>query len=187
MGPMHPPWARYTTASSMAVGPQSGDFNDSNNNMGHQVWTAIPVHRPPAALPAMADNPRGRSRDRSRGVMDPEQRRRAQSKSPASRAPVPADSKDLSGGLTRKFREFGDAVRQRISRRSGAANITVNQDSVDGQLLKSNLKKKNNANSSGGSGGDETSCGNGTSSNLDTNNDNKKVHFNKFATVQMME
>jgi hypothetical protein len=118
--------------------------------------------------------------------MDPEQRRRAQSKSPA-RAPVPADSKDLSGGLTRKFREFGDAVRQRISRRSGAANITVNQDSVDGQLLKSNLKKKNNANSSGGSGGDETSCGNGTSSNLDTNNDNKKVHFNKFATVQMME
>merc|ERR1719266_2283978 len=144
MAPM-PPWARYTTASSMAAGPQSGDFNDTNNNMGHQVWTAIPIHRP-AAVPAMADNPRGRSRDRSRGVMDPEQRRRAQSKSPA-RAPVPAD-KDLSGGLTRKFREFGDAVRQRISRRSGTANITVNhnQDSPDGQLLKSNLKKKNNVN-----------------------------------------
>ena len=105
--------------------------------------------------------------------MDPEQRRRAQSKSPA-RIPV-ADKDNLSGGLTRKFREFGDAVRQRMSRKSGTANITVNQDE-GGQLLKSNLKKKN----------DETSCGNGTS-NLDTNNDNKKVHFNKFATVQMME
>merc|ERR1711879_930190 len=135
----------------------------------------------------MADNPRGRSRDRSRGAMDPEQRRRAQSKSPARHAAaaqpggIPhhtADHhhKDLSGGLTRKFREFGDAVRQRISRRSGTANITVNhnQDSPDGQLLKSNLKKKNNVNNSSGSGGDETGSGNGTSSsNLDTNNDNK--------------
>ena len=208
MAPM-PPWAhRYTTASSMvSAGPQSGDFNDSNNNMGHQVWAAIPVHRPamgPAGVPpaVMADNPRGRSRDRSRGAMDPEQRRRAQSKSPARHAAAAqpggmphhtADHhhhKDLSGGLTRKFREFGDAVRQRISRRSGTANITVNhnQDSPDGQLLKSNLKKKNNVNNSSGSGGDETSSGNGTSSsNLDTNNDNKKVHFNKFATVQMME
>merc|ERR1719367_1423994 len=118
--------------------------------------------------------------------MDPEQQRRAQSKGPARHAAaaqpggIPhhtADHhhhKDLSGGLTRKFREFGDAVRQRISRRSGTANITVNhnQDSPDGQLLKSNLKK-NNVNNSSGSGGDETSSGNGTSSsNLDTNNDN---------------
>ena len=172
MAPM-PPWARYTTATSLA--PPSGDFNDTNNNLG-QIWAAIPVHRGPpstATPPTMADNQRGRSRDRSRAQMDPEQRRRAQSKSPA-RIPV-TDKDNLSGGLTRKFREFGDAVRQRMSRKSGTANITVNQDE-GGQLLKSNLKKKN----------DETSCGNGTS-NLDTNNDNKKVHFNKFATVQMME
>ena len=169
-----PPWARYNPGTSMA--PPSGDFNDTNNNLG-QVWAAIPMHRPPPQgqpQPSHGDNPRGRSRDRSRGAIDPDQRRRAQSKSPA-RLPV-ADKSDLSGGLSRKFREFGDAVRQRISRKSGTANITVNQDDSGAQLLKSNLKKKN----------DETSCGNGNS-NLDTNNDNKKVHFNKFATVQMME
>lgn len=173
-----PPWARYTPGTSLA--PPSGDFNDTNNNLG-QLWAAIPMHRPPpqgqpVQPPHGVDNPRGRSRDRSRagGAIDPDQRRRAQSKSPA-RIPV-TDKSDLSGGLSRKFREFGDAVRQRISRKSGTANITVNQDESGAQLLKSNLKKKN----------DETSCGNG-SSNLDTNNDNKKVHFNKFATVQMME
>lgn len=169
-----PPWARYNPGTSLA--PPSGDFNDTNNNLG-QLWAAIPMHRPPPQgqpQPPHGDNPRGRSRDRSRGAIDPDQRRRAQSKSPA-RLPV-ADKSDLSGGISRKFREFGDAVRQRISRKSGTANITVNQDDSGAQLLKSNLKKKN----------DETSCGNGNS-NLDTNNDNKKVHFNKFATVQMME
>lgn len=153
-----PHWARFTQP------PPSGDFNDSNNNMSH-VWAAVPLQRAPVMTAGASADPRGRSRDRSKMGIDPEQRRRAQSKSPAR---VPVVDKDISGGLTRKFREFGDAFRQKISRgKSGNANITT-LDTIDGgQLLKSNLKKTNEMN--------ENSA------------DNKKVHFNKFATVQMME
>merc|ERR1712008_12843 len=61
---------------------------------------------------------------------------------------------DLSGGLTRKFREFGDAFRQKISRGKNTANVSSvmaanhnnsnGADTVDGvgSPAKSNLKKK---------------------------------------------
>merc|ERR1719411_2035894 len=107
-------------------------------------------------------------------MIDPEQRRRAQSKSPA-RLQVQAETSNnssSSGGLTRKFREFGDAFRQRISRKSvniSQASSSHDESSVGLGGLKSNLKTKIDAESS------------------NTTNDNKKVHFNKFATVQMME
>ena len=153
--PMTPHWGRFP----------SGDFNDTNNNL-HGPW--IPVPRTPNP-----DNGRGRSRDRGRVMIDPEQRRRAQSKSPA-RLQVQAETSNnssSSGGLTRKFREFGDAFRQRISRKS--VNISqASSSAIDGDSsvgLKSNLKTKIDA---------ETP---------QSTNDNKKVHFNKFATVQMME
>lgn len=153
--PMTPHWGRFP----------SGDFNDTNNNM-HGPW--IPVPRTPNP-----DNGRGRSRDRGRVMIDPEQRRRAQSKSPA-RLQVQETShhSSSSGGLTRKFREIGDAFRQRISRKSvniSQASSAHDESSVGLGGLKSNLKTKIDAESS------------------NTTNDNKKVHFNKFATVQMME
>ena len=153
--PMTPHWGRFP----------SGDFNDTNNNM-HGPW--IPVPRTPNP-----DNGRGRSRDRGRIMIDPEQRRRAQSKSPARlQVPEPSNSSSSSsGGLTRKFREFGDAFRQRMSRKSvniSQASATDGDSSVG---LKSNLKTKIDA----------------ESTQSQSTNDNKKVHFNKFATVQMME
>jgi hypothetical protein len=176
VGPMHHPWARYHPAGPASLAPPSGDYNDTNNNMG-QIWASMAVQRGHGQAPQVPQDGgghgRGRSRDRGRSGIDGDQRRRAQSKSPARLAAINpvspgSDINIISGGLSRKFREFGDAVRQRMSRKSATANITVNSqngaDGVDGQCLKSNLKK------------------------IDTNNaDNKKVHFNKFATVQMME
>merc|ERR1712223_1524597 len=226
-----PHWARFPAGPQVSGHPghhQSGDFNDTNNNMGHHVWAAVPMQRAvPPNIPqqlstADSSGPRGRSRDRSKmGGIDPDQRRRAQSKSPAGMRVNQANhalqrdensnkNHDLSGGLTRKFREFGDAFRQKISRHgknsnniSAVAHVNnqvaahVNQaDTVDGvgQPAKSNLKKKG-AGATGGAGGaadaaNETSLAGSGTNNLhhsDTNNDNKKVHFNKFATVQMME
>ena len=175
---MTPHWARFPGAGAT---PQSGDFNDTNNNMGH-LWSAVPLQRAPHHVSAVEhNNPRGRSRDRGKLGIDPDQRRRAQSKSPA-RVGLGNSSngheKDISGGLTRKFREFGDAFRQKISRKTGNANISLhsgsgqNGDTIDGQPAKSNLKKKDS---------------DVPQQQIDTNIDNKKVHFNKFATVQMME
>merc|ERR1712204_129980 len=109
--------------------------------------------------------------DRSKqgGGIDPDQRRRAQSKSPAGLRVNQANhallrdnqhennhnkNHDLSGGLTRKFREFGDAFRQKISRGKNTANVSSvmatnhnnsnGADAVDGvgSPAKSNLKKK---------------------------------------------
>ena len=184
---------------------------------------------------------RGRSRDRAR--LDPEQRRRAQSKSPARRpnslstlggqhrkselisgdisltmagmnssAPMSSSGNSSSSkGLSRKFRDFSEAIKQKMSRKShsgtpvmlSSPNLYQGQgDSVDSPAqpvaLKSNLKKQSsssmlddhfsNANGgSNGAGSSQNSSHNGLSHGTPSSGDNKKVHFNKFATVQMME
>ena len=170
-------WARYP-----------GDFNDPNNNMNQMPrsqWTAARVQVVPEQAFAVRES-RGRSRDR----IDGDSRRRAQSKSPARRAAASSSSSssgyldnvasDMSE-LSKKFREFGDIFRQRMSRKTGNASsgvpVTSSYD-VNGQL-KSNLKKQpGNGNLNVVA---ENLAGNSNSS------DNKKVHFNKFATVQMMD
>ena len=226
MAAPHPHWGRFPAGHQVTGHPghhQSGDFNDTNNNMGHHVWAAVPMQRPvppnlqPQQLQQQAsadNNSRGRSRDRSKqgGGIDPDQRRRAQSKSPAGLRVNQANhallrdnqhennhnkNHDLSGGLTRKFREFGDAFRQKISRGKNTANVSSvmaannhnsnanGADTVDGvgSPAKSNLKKKaENENNSA-----LASANNLHHSSDQTNNDKKKVQFNKFATVQMME
>jgi hypothetical protein len=159
-------WARYP-----------GDYNDTNNNMNQMAraqWAAARVQVVPEQAFTVREA-RGRSRDR----VDGESRRRAQSKSPARRPAGPAApgyldhvASDMSE-LSKKFREFGDAVRQRMSRKSGggiSATASAAASVLDSGQLKSNLKKQH-----------------GNSLAVSDNPDNKKVHFNKFATVQMME
>lgn len=115
-----------------------------------------------------------RSRSRDRGRLDPDQRRRAQSKSPARR-PVPRYLEQTSedSRFGRMFREFGDAVRSKMGRKG---EVKVSSGGTPEVALKSNLKKHYPASPPDLS----------PQSNNNNNSDNKKVHFNKFATVQMM-
>ena len=124
-----------------------------------------------------------------------EQRRRAQSKSPARRpAPRYMDSVNIApdiSGISRMFREFGGAVRAKMSSKKPDHHKMSSCSMSDlpeasQSALKSNLKKHRNQ-----ATGDVTD---GTNPGPNTTNiekvmgatDNKKVHFNKFATVQMM-
>ena len=143
-----------------------------------------------------AKSARGRSRDRSsRSEISVEQRRRAQSKSPARQRQNGASSstryldlEEYSSSysrtdlITKKFREFGDAVRLAMS--GGGRGKSVNIDcSTEPMVLKSNLKKQpsSDVTTTGEVSNDTTDC-----SAAEIKED-KKVHFNKFATVQMME
>ena len=171
---------------------------------------------------------RSRSRDRSRGggnIVDPEHRRRAQSKSPARRPTISSRMEEVAG-IGRMFRDFGDAVRSRMGggggSRGGSNDVRINVMLSDQAMmadgsaaLKSNLKKQrgNHHPDSGGAGrrgGPAVSAmdttdgplsaasammavtggdkgGGGNSNGVGgVGQDNKKVHFNKFATVQMM-
>jgi hypothetical protein len=141
------------------------------------LWAAAP---PPVSVP-MGVPSRARSRDRV-GI-DSEMRRRAQSKSPVRKPNYLQEISDFS----RRFRELGDAVRQRMGRK--AAHGTA--DATDGQVkqLKSNLKKQQELASLGmasaaSAAQAQTVSMPAAASGLDAS---KKVHFNKFATVQMME
>ena len=148
-----------------------------------QLW------RHPGQHPADLQG-RSRSRDRSRADLE---RRRAQSKSPARRPgphrhPDSAPS-DLSG-FSRMVRGLGGAVagvRARIAKKggegkAGQAGCSMS-DMPDAAHLKSNLKKQKNNNIHP----DQAEQPNQTEKVTNNNNsDNKKVHFNKFATVQMM-
>lgn len=208
-------FARYPPDS---VG--GGIGGDPNNNLHHQLmqmqWaaaaaaagrpagsaamSAAQVQQAVAAAAAAAQHQqqqqqqsqggggRGRSRDRPR--LDPEQRRRAQSKSPARAAQQ--ESSSQNPGISRKFREFSDAVRQRMGGGGGGKGKSHSHlDVVDFSRgpascsgpLKSNLKKNLS------SEGDQLTRI--ESADLSDSNDNRKgrgkVHFNKFATVQMME
>ncbi len=137
------------------------------------------AHQHQQAAQAAAQE-RSRSRDRAR--LDPDMRRRAQSKSPARRpmgGRLDSNPEEFSR-FGRMFREFGDAVRSRIGGKSGG-NGPSNRMAVDlpdAAALKSNLKKQRFPQAS-----DSPLCEHSPNSN----SDNKKVHFNKFATVQMME
>ena len=124
--------------------------------------------------------------------MDPEQRRRAQSKSPARAAKSGGGGGNAepsqNPGISKRFREFSDAVRQRMGGGGGSKGKSQSQqDVVDSARapagpLKSNLKK--NLSSEGEL---RHSHHAEAAVNDSDSNDNRKVHFNKFATVQMME
>ena len=189
-------WARYpappefSPAAAMAAAAAAA-ANDPNNNLQQilqaQQWAAI---TPPTVTGGGSVAARGRSRDRVR--LDPEHRRRAQSKSPA-RQKSHDNNTDFSGGISRKFRELGDVFRQKMGRGSKAAPPFNIHDSVDGgHPLKSNLKKFGG----GGESGEQQQPQQHQQhqqpqqqqqTQINGGNDNKKVHFNKFATVQMME
>lgn len=132
-----------------------------------------------------------RSRSRDRGRFDPDVRRRAQSKSPARR-PVGGrldSNPEEHSRFGRMFREFGDAVRNRIGgggngAKSGYAKSAI--DLPDAAALKSNLKKQRNVPASMAVA-TATPVQQIHQPSPNTSSDNKKVHFNKFATVQMME
>ena len=139
-------------------------------DLSQSVWRHQGPHQAPPP-----DLARSRSRDRSR--VDLEHRRRAQSKSPARRQQSSGVSGPDISGLSRMFRDLSGAVRAKMSKRGeqkpGSASLS---DLPDAAQLKSNLKKQRNI-------GSELST---TESPPVSVTDNKKVHFNKFATVQMM-
>ena len=141
-------------------------------------------HLPPhAPHPHPHPPPDSRSRSRDRGRVDLEQRRRAQSKSPARRQASQKymDSAPDISGLSRMFRDFSGAVRAKMAKKSEAKlSASAMSDLPDPAQLKSNLKKQKNM----GADVTDNSSNNDKVSNSVT--DNKKVHFNKFATVQMM-
>ena len=138
----------------------------SQLDLSQSVWRHQGPHQAPP--PDMA---RSRSRDRSR--VDLEHRRRAQSKSPARRQQTAGVSTPDISGLSRMFRDLSGAVRAKMSKK-GEQKMCSTSDLPHAAHLKSNLKKQRNI------GSDLT-----TESPVSVP-DNKKVHFNKFATVQMM-
>ena len=89
---------------------------------------------------------------------------------------------DISGGITRMFREFGGAFRAKMSKKNEPQSQKMSSRSMsDLPQLKSNLKKQKQQ------GLDTSVVDSGPSSaSVSQASDNKKVHFNKFATVQMM-
>ena len=137
-------------------------------DLSQSVWRHQGPHQAPPP-----DLARSRSRDRSR--VDLEHRRRAQSKSPARRQQTAGVSTPDISGISRMFRDLSGAVRAKMSKKGEQKLCSTSlSDLPDAAQLKSNLKKQRNI------GSDLT-----TESPASVP-DNKKVHFNKFATVQMM-
>ena len=81
------------------------------------------------------------------------------------------------------FRDFGGAMRAKMSKKNSDPKMAIIPDSLDATCLKSNLKKQK----SNGDLEDESFSPDKNKLFSTTMADNKKVHFNKFATVQMME
>ena len=184
--------------------PDSVSGGDPNNNLHHQLmqmqWAAAAaaagrpngsaamsaaqvqqaVAAAAAAQQAQVGGPtRGRSRESrpggGRGV-DPEQRRRAQSKSPARAA-------QENPGISKKFREFKEWCKGSKSHSQLPDVVDFGRVPSSAGPLKSNLKKNLSSDLAPSS-----SAGNAADSgDVSDSNDNRKVHFNKFATVQMME
>ena len=138
----------------------------------------------------------GRSRSRDRGRADMEQRRqRAQSKSPARQHARPGtgarymDTVNLGpdmSGLSRMFRELGGAVRAKMSKAKVAAPLADSPDCSPAHAqLKSNLKKQRPG-AADPAAADSSPSVTSSAAQQSVTPDNKKVHFNKFATVQMM-
>jgi len=180
------PWARYPqemtqldlSQSVWKYSPQSSAVNDWR----HSIQGAEGLQ------PG-----RSRSRERSRGIGEND-RRRAQSKSPARRPHQDRGSRymeavnlapDMSG-ISKMFRDFGGAMKARMGKKlEHKAPSCSMSDLPDVAHLKSNLKKNSGAKNSPNPSADARSGG--ASSNTVVNgSDNRKVHFNKFATVQMM-
>jgi len=152
--------------------------------------------------PSSESGQRGRSRSRDRGagrmVVGDNDRRRAQSKSPARRQQQDRGSKYMDGvnlapdisGLSRMFRDFGGAMKARMGRKGDQKAPSCSMsDLPDAAQLKSNLKKQSgprNSPSTPDNRMTSSTVGVQGATNANNSSDNKKVHFNKFATVQMM-
>lgn len=148
-------------------------------DISQSIWRVAPGPYP-GPHPGPPREERSRSRDRGRNGGE-DQRRRAQSKSPARRANKPSErymdnvpnlAPDMSG-LSRMFRDFGAGVKAKMSRPKTPLTPFSTDMAEQPSPTKSNLKKR-----------EEEKVTNANS--RETAADNKKVHFNKFATVQMM-
>ena len=153
---------------------------------GSAAMSAAQVQQAVAAAAAAAQQQGGLTRGRSResrpgggrGV-DPEQRRRAQSKSPARAAA------QENPGISKKFREFKEWCKGSKSHSQLPDVVDFGGARVPSSVgpLKSNLKKNLSSDlAPSPSAGTPADSG-----DVSDSNDNRKVHFNKFATVQMME
>lgn len=136
---------------------------------------------------------RSRSRDRGRGIGDNE-RRRAQSKSPARRPQQERGSKYLEAvnmapdisGLSKMFRGFGGAMKAKMGKKGDQKAPSCSMsDLPDAAQLKSNLKKQSGQKNSPNAADSRNICSSTPIVGVNSS-DSKKVHFNKFATVQMM-
>ena len=87
-------------------------------------------------------------------------------------------------GISKKFREFAAWVGSKGKSHSQLDVVDFSRVPANSGPLKSNLKKNLSSDLSSPSGNPAEQPGGGDSSD---SNDNRKVHFNKFATVQMME
>lgn len=179
------PWARYPqemtqldlSQSVWKYTPQSSVVNDWR----HSIQGAEGLQ------PG-----RSRSRDRSRGIGEND-RRRAQSKSPARRPHQDRGSRymeavnlapDMSG-ISKMFRDFGGAMKAKMGKKlEQKAPSCSMSDLPDVAHLKSNLKKNSGAKNSPNPA--NARLGGASSNTVVNGSDNRKVHFNKFATVQMM-
>lgn len=156
------------------------------NRYSHQLELPQGVWRqkPPNSQQQMEQRRNGRSRSRDPGRLSLEQRRRAQSKSPARRPAQLARHQDHQpevSSISRIFKEFSDALMSKMAKKNESKPVnTPGKMAKDSAQLKSNLKK------------DRMKIAELSENALPTDkcingNDNKKVHFNKFATVQMMQ
>jgi len=158
----------------------------SQLDLSQSVWKYAQGTDPSLWRHSQVPDMHGRSRSRDRGRVEQDHRRRAQSKSPARR---PAGrymegvnlAPDISG-ISRMFREFGGAVRAKMSKKGDhKMSSSSMSDLPDAAQLKSNLKKQRNI---------HTDVNENSTREIEkqSNNSDKKakVHFNKFATVQMM-
>eukprot|EP00096_Caligus_rogercresseyi_P014652 TRINITY_DN7168_c0_g1_i1.p1 TRINITY_DN7168_c0_g1~~TRINITY_DN7168_c0_g1_i1.p1 ORF type:complete len:552 (+),score=99.01 TRINITY_DN7168_c0_g1_i1:439-2094(+) len=186
--PSHDRLLRNIPPRYLAMPPSSIQFATSSQphslplyHVGHHVAWAYPLDHLQESLwsnkrasSSLIGGSSGGGSSRVSRERTTSERRRAQSKSPAR----------TEGNISRVWREFGDAVKNRMSRKSSTNSVSF----PDVAHLKSNLKKPPEASSSSGEGTHQLYVSpsslimeeNGGSSD-------KKVHFNKFATVQMME
>jgi len=173
--PIYPVWSvsRYPAQAEL-----------SQLDLSQSVWKYAQGTDPSLWRHSQVPDMHGRSRSRDRLRVEPDHRRRAQSKSPARR-PTGRYMEGVNlapdiSGLSRMFREFGGAMKAKMSKKGDhKMSSSSMSDLPDAAQLKSNLKKQKHIHTDVNE--------NSTSIEKTAHSaDNKKVHFNKFATVQMM-
>merc|ERR1719309_1537905 len=119
----------------------------SQLDLSQSVWKYAQGTDPSLWRHSQVPDMHGRSRSRDRLRVEPDHRRRAQSKSPARR-PTGRYMEGVNlapdiSGLSRMFREFGGAMKAKMSKK-GDHKISSSSmsDLPDAAQLKSNLKKQ---------------------------------------------